>query len=59
MVDSITEEDVVIDSEKDEITIYGVKYAGYLFRQFSSILPLKQPFCVEKREDGVLWITRL
>ena len=57
MNDQISNADVVIGNN-DEITIYGMRYAGILFRDLGFALPLGKYFAIIKRDDGVVTIYR-
>ncbi len=45
-------ESIVIDD--DIVTIYGIKYAGGLFRLLGGLLPINKLIRIIKREDGVI-----
>jgi hypothetical protein len=51
-------DNVTIDDENGTITIYGVKYAGYLFEQLG-LMPVATRFELVSREDGVLTIRNM
>lgn len=47
------------DPQRDVFTIEGIAYAGEIFRQFGGLLPEGAVFRLDKRDDGVLTITRI
>lgn len=51
--------DVSYDPCDDVLTVEGVRYAGALFRDFASLLPLMVPFMLLRRENETIVIQRL
>lgn len=48
------------DWQRDIHTIYGVKYAGCVFRKWAKDgLPIGRPFVIEQRTNGVVTIKTL
>lgn len=47
------------DGVSDIVTIEGIRYAGELFRQFGSVMPLNTPLKIIERTDGVLAIAQM
>ena len=43
----------------DVLTVEGYKYAGVLFRELGTLMPLGIPFFLDKRQDGVIGVTRI
>lgn len=47
----------VIDDEKDEITIYGIRYSGGLFRGLGFGIDERQTFQIIGRDEGLITIS--
>ncbi len=48
-----------VDNGKPTITIDGITYSLELFKNFGRSMPLRVPFYIDNRDDGVLTITKL
>ena len=57
---ALTEDDIIIDRDKEIVTIYGIRYAMDLFRAIGCDgLPIGACLKIVTREDGVVTLERV